>query len=165
VMNPQKGTSTTRATLSTAAGPVTLGVRDGWPAMAAVTADGRLVAAFSDGRAEAHGSMVLDGSGLKGLLSLDGQDVRQSKALLVAPWESGSVTLPGTAERLAIVGDFREGRWTCFEQLPLTGGPARLTVDADRATCMILVCPAADAPRWQQQLTAAMLHPERIDGY
>jgi hypothetical protein len=40
-----------------------------------------------------------------------------------------------------------------------------LTIDADRASCLLLVCRPADAARWQQQLTAAMLHPERIEGY
>jgi hypothetical protein len=165
VMNSQKGTSTTRAALATAAGPVAIGVRDGWPAMAAVTADGCLVAALGDGRVEAKGATAIDGSGLKGIFSLDGRDLCQSEALLVAPWEPGVVTLPGAAPRVAIVGDFRQGRWTCFEQLPLAGPSPRLVIDADRATCMILVCRAGDAPRWQQQLTAAMLHPERIDGY
>jgi hypothetical protein len=165
VMNPQQGTSTTRVTLATAAGPVAIGVRDGWPAMAAATADGRLVAALGDGRVEARGSLAVDGSGMKGVLSLDGRDLRQSEALLVAPWEPGVVTLPGTGSRVAIVGDFREGRWTCFEQLPLEAGSARLAIDADRATCMILVCRPADAAGWQEQLTAAMLHPERIKGY
>jgi hypothetical protein len=165
VVNTRAGASSARTTLATAAGRVTLGVRDGWPAMAAVTADGRLVATFSDARVEAKGSVAIDGSGLKGLLSLDGRDVRRSDALLVAPWEPGVVALPGGGDRVAIVGDFREGRWVGFEQLPLDARTPRLTIDADRATCMILVCRAGDAPRWQQQLTAAMLHPERIDGY
>lgn len=165
LMNARKGTATARATLATAAGRVTLGARAGWPALAAATTEGRLVATFGDGRVEADGSVAVDGPGLKGLLALDGRDVRQAEALLVAPWEPGVVTLSGTAERVALVGDFRDGRWTEFERVPLASGTQRVAIDADRATCLILMCRPADAARWQQQLTAAMLHPERIEGY
>jgi hypothetical protein len=165
LMNARKGTATARATLATTAGRVTVGLRDGWPALAAATTDGRLVATFGDGRVEAQGSVVVDGAGQKALLALDGRDLRQSAAVLVAPWEPGSVTLPGRAGQVAIVGDFRDGRWTAFEQVPLTSETQPLTIDADRASCLLLVCRPADAARWQQQLTAAMLHPERIEGY
>ena len=165
VMNTRAGTSSAKATLTTPAGPVTLSVRDGWPAMAAVTTDGRLVAALADAKVAAGGSTAIDGTGMKGVLSLDGRDVRQSQALLVAPWEPGVMTLPAAADRVAVVGDFREGQWVGFEQIPLGAGSPRLDITADRATCLILVCPKGDVERRGQQLTDAMLHPERIEGY
>lgn len=163
VINRRQQRSSARVALATAAGRVTLGVRDGWPAMAA--ADGRLVAAFSDGRVDIGQTTVVDGPGQKAVLALDGRDLRQSSALLLAPWEPGAVVLPGQGGRVALVGDFRAGHWTSFEQVALDTQSPSLTIDADRATCMILVCPADQAPRWQQHLTAAMLHPEQIDGY
>jgi len=165
VSNTRAGKSSTRATLATSAGAVKRDVRDGWPGMAAATADGRLVAAFTDAKLEVAGSAVMDGIGMKGLLSLDGRDVRQSQALLVAPWEPGRLRLSRSAERVAVVGDFRDGRWVGFERIAIPAGSSELAIDADRATCMVLICPADDVPRWQRQLTDAMLHPERIEGY
>jgi len=109
-----------------------------------------------------NGAAALDGTGMKGILSLDGKDVRQSRALLIAPWEPGEVRLPRGGDFVAIVGDFRDGRWVTFERLSLNGS---FTIDADQATCLMLLCPARDIEHRQQQLTEAMLYPERITGY
>jgi hypothetical protein len=165
VMNRRQQHASARVTLPTVAGRVTLGARDGWPAMAAAMSDGRVLAAFSDGRVEIERQTVVDGPGQKALLALDGRDLRRSEALLVAPWEPGTVLLPGQAGRVAIVGDFRAGRWVSFEQLTLDARSPAVNIDVDRATCLLLMCAAGQAPRWQQYLTNAMLQPEQIDGY
>jgi len=166
VFNARQGESSAVATLPTAAGPVSLNVCDGWPAMAAVTPDGRLVAAFAHAKVEVGQSIVMGGAGLKGILALDGRDVRQSDALLVAPWEPGAVTLPArTGPTVAVVGEFREGRWTGLEHLPVDSRAPRVNIDADQAVSLVLVCPRDETERWQRQLTDAMLHPEKIQGY
>lgn len=58
--------------------------------------------------------------------------------LLLAPFAPGEVTLPSAdGAWTALVGDVVNGAWQTFERLPLTDRSLRL--DADRATCLILV--------------------------
>jgi hypothetical protein len=40
-----------------------------------------------------------------------------------------------------------------------------LEIDADRATCLILVCELNAVERWTEYLSEAMCHPDRIVGY
>ena len=91
------------------AGPVTLLTRNRWPALAAATRAGHVVAVSAYGRASVADQPLMAGDGLKALLSLD--------------------------------------------------------IDADRATCLILVCRENTEARWGAQLTEAVLHPDRIGGY
>ncbi|MBI4580913.1 MAG: hypothetical protein HY718_14490 [Planctomycetes bacterium] len=153
-------------TVATAAGEVQLEVRARYPAMAAVTSEGRVVALTTDGVAKTGGQGIVQGKGLKGLLSLDGADLRRSQAVLVAPFEAGTLSLPARdPASIAIVGDFRDGRWTELERANLEASRGQLKIDADRATCLILVCPPDNEPRWAEHLTQAMLRPDSIGGY
>ncbi len=152
--------------LSTAAGAVRLGVRNRYPALIAVTDEGRIVAVNAHGSAAVREEVVMAGAGLKALLSLDGEDLRRSKAMLVAPFEPGSLTLPSQeGDRTAVFGEFRDGQWTALERaiVGATGRP--LDIDADRATCLILLCERGLEAKWSQELTRALLHPDRIKGY
>ncbi len=161
---PEPGTATVR--ISTAAGPVTLNTRNRWPALAAVTASGAVVAVNAYGKASVGGKPLLEGAGLKALLSLDGNDLRTATAILIAPFEPGRAGLPRRTEpSVALVGEFREGRWRTLEQIALDSANPTLEIDADRATCLILVCPAAQSQRWTDRLTQAMLRPDQIAGY
>jgi hypothetical protein len=101
------------------------------------------------------------------LLSLDGNDLRTAEAILIAPFEPGRAELPRQTrpERLAVIGEFREGRWGTFEHIALNSARPTLEIDADRATCLILVCPAGQSQHWTDRLTQAMLRPDQIDGY
>jgi len=49
--------------------------------------------------------------------------------------------------------------------VPLKDGRLALQIDADRGTCLILICQAAAEKRWADHLTQAMLRPQRIQGY
>jgi hypothetical protein len=150
----------------TAAGPVNLLTRNRWPALAAVTREGNVVAVSAHGRASAAGESLMTGVGLKALLSLDGEDLRRSEAVLIAPFEPGRVELPRRAGAfVAVVGEFRSGKWTPLEQFSTVDAPLALDLDADRATCLILVCPTDAQSRWSGYLTEAMLHPDKIPGY
>jgi hypothetical protein len=74
------------------------------------------------------------------LLALDGQDIRQSEMLLVAPFEPENLDLPERSGRWTTVcGDFYEGEWRTLEQFSL-GKEHCLEIDEDRATCLILIC-------------------------
>jgi hypothetical protein len=211
--NTKSTPGTAAVTIPTAAGRLTLNTRNRWPALAAVTAKGAVVAVNAYGKASVGGETLLEGAGLKALLSLDGNDLRRARAILVAPFEPGRLELPpravavertsaverspdrstvatqglhgsgdlrsqnrrgqetsaervASAERVvALIGEFRNGIWTTLERVPLEAGKTCLDLDADRATCLILVCPAVESQRWSDRLTQAMLRPDQIDGY
>jgi len=108
----------------------------------------------------------MEGSGLKAVLSLDGEDLRTAKAILIAPFEPGRVQLPESdGPNVALVGEFRDGAWVTVERIPLEGPERRLEIDPDRATCLILVCPQSEKAKWTGRLTQAMLRPDQIEGY
>nr|MBC8867844.1 beta-galactosidase trimerization domain-containing protein [Planctomycetota bacterium] len=160
----EEGTEPIR--LPTAAGTVQLTTRNRWPALVATTCDGNLVATIAYGGASIDGTSVMAGSGLKAALSLDGKDLRKSVAVLAAPFEPGSVRLPKRpGSFVASIGEFRGGRWTELERISLAAGELALEIDADRATCLILVCESHAAERWTEYLSQAMCRPVRIPGY
>ena len=161
----EEGTEVVR--VPTAAGQVALTTRNRWPALAAATSDGKLVAVNAYGSAKVGGERLLDGTGLKALLSLDGADLRRSQAVLVAPFEPGTLVLPPRRGLVAHVGEFRGGRWTTLERVEpkVARGKLRLDIDADRATCLILLCAPDTERRWAAHLTKALRHPEQLAGY
>jgi hypothetical protein len=167
IYNKRPGPGTAAARIATAAGPVTLTTRNRWPALAAVTNKGAVVAVNAYGKVAVGGEPLVDGVGLKALLSLDGSDLRTARAILLAPFEPGRVELPRQTgpERLAVIGEFREGRWGTFEHIALNSARPTLEIDADRATCLILVCPAGQSQHWIDRLNQAVLRPDQIDGY
>lgn len=168
VFNGQKGEGGQDVRLPTAAGLVTLKARNGWPAMAAVTREGKIVALTADGQAGVGSQPLVMGSGLKMLLSLDGADLRNSAAVLVGPCEPGRLGLPSRPGKLhAVVGDFFAGHWVAHEHSPLQTerGVHWLDLDADRATCMTLICQPGEESRWSSYLTRTILHPEQALEY
>lgn len=155
-----------KVSLSSAAGRLTLTVRNRWPGLAAVTKDGKVVAVNATGSAAVDGKPLMSGEGMKALLSLDGRDLRDSESILVAPFASGTLELPARSARLvASVGEFRNGCWKPLERINLDPRKPSLDIDGDRATCLILLCGPGAECRWAEDLTNAMLHPDQIDGY
>jgi len=150
----------------TDAGEVALVTRNRWPALAAATRDGKLVAVNAYGAASVGADRVMGGVGLKAVLSLDGKDLRRSEAMLVAPFEPGRVELCSRRGRfVALFGEFRDGQWTQLETVRLAGNHLTLDLDADRATCLILLCKPKAARRWAAHLSNALRRPEHIAGY
>lgn len=154
--------------IPTAAGRLTLKTRNRWPALAAVTDDGKVVAVNAFGDASIGKDPLLRGAGMKALLSLDGQDLRQSRAVLVAPFEPGTLILPASSTTHGIVGvhvlDFSDGHWKEYERLSVGPPDAVVEIDPDRATCVLVVDRGSDS-RWREHLKKAMLKPVSIDGY
>jgi hypothetical protein len=166
VFNTKLDAGSVPVRLPTAAGSVELTTRNRWPALAAATADGKLIAVVADGAATIDGASVLAGRGLKALLALDGNDLRDSTAVLVAPFEPGSVALPKkVGDFVASVGEFRGGKWSELERLTLEEDKRVLEIDADHATCLILVSESHAVEHWTKQLTNAMCRPDKIQGY
>lgn len=145
--------------LTTAAGRLTLATRNRWPALAAVSREGKVLTLLTDGVARLDGQPLLDGRGLKLMLSLDGADVRQAEARLVAPLEPGTCQLPlPHGVWAASFGEFQGGVWKVLEQQDLPSGSAATDLNQDRATCLILVSKPERLQYWGQQLgTAAAL--------
>ncbi len=166
VYNGKQDTSGEFIGMPTAAGEVVIRVRSRWPGLAAATKDGRLVAVNADGEAKVGGTPVMQGEGLKALLSLDGRDLRDSEALLVAPFEHGKLVLPARRERLVgVLGDFQGGIWKELDRLDSPAGTLSFSLDRDQATCLLLLCPANRIAEYSKHLNQAMQHPERIKGY
>lgn len=142
--------------LATAAGRLTLATRNRWPALAAVSHDGRVLTLLTDGVARLDGQPLLEGLGLKLVSSLDGADLRQSEACLVAPFEPGTCLLPlRPGEFAATWGEFHEGAWKTYSQQTLAAGSAELNLDQDGATCLILVTKPERLQDWAEQLWTA----------
>ncbi|OHB85265.1 MAG: hypothetical protein A2V98_14970 [Planctomycetes bacterium RBG_16_64_12] len=155
VYNTKTDAGTEEVQVSTAAGPVSLLTRNRWPGLAAVTGEGKVVAVNAYGRASVAGEPLVTGEGLKALLSLDGEDLRRSQAVLIAPFEPGRVELAGRpGDFVAVAGEFRSGQWRTLERLSLSEGPFALEIDVDRATCLILVCPNGAEARWAAHLSS-----------
>ena len=120
-----------------------------------------MLALLTDGVAWLNGQPLLEGRGLKLVLSLDGADLRQAEARLVAPFEPGACQLPlPPGEFAAAFGEFQGGVWKVFEQQRLSAGSVALDLNPDRATCLILVAEPKRLPYWGEQLWAA---PPKID--
>jgi hypothetical protein len=119
--------------------------------MAAVTRDGKVTAVGAQGTAAVGGERLMEGTGLKLLLALDGEDLRRTASLLVAPLEPGRLELPPCrGERVAVVGEFHAGRWVTYERVPLDSPRPALDIDADRASCLIrIAAPDAPDPVWR----------------
>jgi hypothetical protein len=101
------------------------------------------------------------------LLTLDGQDVRRSRALLLLPLQPGQVQwLSGRAwaERVIETGEVRDGRWQALETQPAKGNenPTRVRVSADQAMRLLLVCEQSALPRWRKAVERALTHPASL---
>ncbi|NLE57081.1 MAG: hypothetical protein GX616_01880, partial [Planctomycetes bacterium] len=155
-------------TVHTAAGHVRLNTRNRWPALAAVTDDGKIVAVNAFGEASIGEDPLLRGEGMKALLSLDGQDLRQSRAVLITPFQRGTLIMPSSSTTNDAGGvhvlDFSGGQWKEYENLSIDPRNAMVELDSDRATCVLVLDRGSDG-RWREHLKQAMLGPTSIDGY
>ena len=58
-----------------------------------------------------------------------------------------------------VVGQIEDGAWKTYE---VRGGPARLDVDEDTMTCLLIACERSEVGRWTQAVADAMRHPEKL---
>jgi hypothetical protein len=150
--NCRKGNSQQDVTLPTRAGRITLRVRDGYGALAAVRDAGEVVAIEGHGAAAIAGGEFISGDATVCVAALDGKDVRKSEALLVLPFTVGKTTLVrpvGWKGMEIVLGDVQDGGFVPLER-PAAGPADRLTLafDEDRATLIGLVCPKGCVAAW-----------------
>jgi hypothetical protein len=128
------------ATVFTRAGKLTLGLRGRWPALAHVGADGAVRLVVANGEAKVGDAILFTSLGLQGVVALDGQDLRRSEEVLIAPFAPGEVRLaPRPGRFQVLVGDVVDGAFRVFERFDASGAARRVTLDADRAASLILV--------------------------
>ena len=156
-------------TIRTAAGNVQLGVRDRYPAIAGVADDGRLLVLGGEGRCGSGTDTLLESNGLATLASLDGLDLRQSRALMLLPFDEGTVTLR-TAKPwrhpVILLGDVHNGLFRALEPLTAApGGQVSVDFDADRSTLVALVCEQSDEHRWIELVRTLVARPDQVPGY
>ncbi|HEX2971071.1 MAG TPA: beta-galactosidase trimerization domain-containing protein [Tepidisphaeraceae bacterium] len=164
--NTKAGAGAADVRVATAAGQVGVTARNGWPALAAVSDGGRVLAVSSDGDAAVDATRLFSGKGLKAILSLDGRDLRRSEAMLLAPFEPGVVELSrDLGLDCACIGEFRDGRWTTLEEIAIETAAPVVQINADRSTCLILLCKSKAKAEWIEHLTRSMLYPQQIKGY
>ncbi len=147
-------------TIATPAGPVQIGVRPWWPAMVQVADDGRVLMAVCDGLLKIGDQQLVAGGPMLGLASLDGADLRKSRAVTLYPFEQGTAILKGLPTG-GEWGDWREGKWRTLE--PVKPVQGRLKIDADLFTCAALLT-SFDASAWRSRLTHHATDPWTIPG-
>ena len=147
-------------TLATPAGPVQVGVRPWWPAMVQVSDDGRVLMALCDGALKVGDQQLVAGGPMVGLASLDGADLRKSRAVMLYPFEQGTSILKGLPTS-GEWGDWREGKWRSLEPVKSTQGHVK--IDPDLFTCAALLT-SGDPSAWRTRLTHYATDPWTVPG-
>ncbi|MBN2451492.1 MAG: hypothetical protein JXR77_13960 [Lentisphaeria bacterium] len=97
----------------------------------------RVVAAESQGTATVDGRPILQAQGHMAVVSLEGEDITASEALLVLPFGPGNLPCPSAAlrdgEAVLLVGEFRAGRWHTLDRQRLAS-PASAPVEVFEQT-------------------------------
>jgi hypothetical protein len=170
LFNRHAGGDDVAASVPTPAGPVTLGVRPGYPAMAGVSSAGRVLVLGGSRTRAVGGQTLLEGDGLCTAVALDDADLRQSTAVLLLPFSQGQTALmtPARAwqQPVVLLGDLDGGRFRVLETLPATpGNRIAVAFDPDRATLVALICETPDQERWKAHLDRLIDHPEQLPGF
>jgi len=124
-----------------------------WGGAAIFSGSGALVA-LEARAAKVDGRPLLAADSSVCLISLTGEDLRQSHGLLILPSGPGEVRLDRQLGDgwSASVGEVRGGRWAQYEKLKLAGG--RLRLDGAMGQSLILLAPEADLAQLGGHLVA-----------
>jgi hypothetical protein len=121
--------------------------------------EGRVLAVETQGAVTLDGERIIVVEGSAAAVSLDGADLRQSRAVLWLPFAPGQVTLLSHRrwrKPCAYVGEFVDRRWRTWERVELRpGSQLSVPLDADRATCLIVLTDAEDPAPWAEALLGA----------
>jgi hypothetical protein len=170
LFSQRQGQEDSETTVQTAAGPIALGMRSGYPAIAGVDSDGRVTVLGGTGACRVGTDRILTSPGLATAIALDGNDLRRSAAVLILPFCADPVTLTASArpwqQPLVLLGDVHDGRFRVLEELQETAGTqVVLSFAADRSTLVAVVCEAGERDRWVSVLDTLIDHPEQTPGY
>lgn len=142
---------------------VSLRVAARYPAMVVTSGTGAVVAAGASGEAAIDGRPLISGDAQAMYLSLDGQALGQSAAVLLCPFGAGKTVLHSSRrwqEPVTVFGTIEGGQWRTLE---LRAGPPQYELDEDTMTCLLLICERSEQDRWTRVLTQAVQHPDRIE--
>lgn len=98
------------------------------------------------------------------VLSLDGQAIPGSKALLLMPLRAGDISWSSKAQwsqpRIE-TGEFQNGGWRAFENEPALARQDQVAVriSARQALSLLLVCEQDALPHWRRALETALTNP------
>jgi hypothetical protein len=129
--------------------------------MVQVSDDGRVLMALCDGVLKIGDQQLVAGGPMLGLASLDGADLRKSKAVTLYPFEQGTAILKGLALS-GEWGDWIEGKWRALE--PVKSAQGRLKIDPDLFTCTALLT-SSDPSAWRTRLTHYATDPWTVAGF
>ncbi|MGC8641945.1 MAG: hypothetical protein ACP5XB_18925 [Isosphaeraceae bacterium] len=163
VANNRPTGGTTDVTLRSGTTTVIIRTADSWPALLHLAHDGRILAASTTGEVRVDRETLTMGRGLHALLALDRADLRRSEAIVLAPFEPGKRVLPARGGPWTVlIGDFHGGAWRTYETIAIKDGPAAVSLDADRATCLVLFCRPGQEASWTQVMERALTHPDEL---
>ncbi|NLC56783.1 MAG: hypothetical protein GX774_08115 [Armatimonadetes bacterium] len=131
------------------------------PGLVWIDGAGRLRAVEAGRRVSSGDQVLLECLGQTILFSADGQDLRESRAVVVLPLAAGSAQVAAggvSGTPAAEVGEVCEGRWRRYEGLPvrLSGGLAALRVPGEAAGSILLVGSARHLPAARKQVQTLM---------
>jgi hypothetical protein len=136
------------ACVGDATGQPTLELAEGLTGLLWQDADGRLLAAEAQGTITAEGRFAARFGGHAAAMTLDGEPLDRSLALLVLPFTAGEVRLVSALPADDVVARFGEvtgGAWLTLESAPVTiaGGQLTVQVPAEHRTSLLLITPRA----------------------
>ena len=167
LFNTDESQPTRTVTLTDCKPAVTLTVARKRPALLWFDGKGALRAVEAQGESRAGSNLVLTDETRGFALTLDGQDIRRSRALLLMPLQTGTIRVSQTRlwqGGVVATGEIRDGEWRSCESAPLTSAQNEWTVNVsdDQVFSLLLVCGSAEMNRYIQAVERAMDDPASL---
>ncbi len=145
--------------------PVTVTVSRHRPALLWFDGAGALRAVETQGACVLGNEQILFDETRGIVLTLDGKDVRQSRALLLMPLQPGRMqwrSANAWGETVIETGEIRGGAWLSLntQATRMNRGLMQIQVSDDQALSLLLVCEKAALGRWRNSVERAMTSPE-----
>jgi hypothetical protein len=155
------------ATLAARQPPVTISVASQRPGLLWFDSRGALLAVEAQGACSLGDKTVLEDETGGMALSLDGQDIRRSRALLLMPLHPGSIRVSTDRQwhkATVLTGDIHDGNWRSCETAPAGKTEASLVINVspDQAFGLLLVTESASASKWCKAIERAMNTPASL---
>jgi hypothetical protein len=167
LFNTDESPAARTVTLAEPRTPVTLTLARHRPGLVWIDPAGAVRAVETQGACSIDGDPLLTDGTAGAVLTLDGQDVRRSRALLLMPLQPGQVRWPTTSDwrqPLVETGDFDDGRWRALEQdqVAPSRGLWQVEVSADQALSLLLVGEKPELAHWHNALGRAICDPASL---
>ena len=156
-----------RVTLGDCQPPVTLSVASKRPGLLWFDRRGALRAVEAEGACKLGDKTVVEDETGGIVLSLDRQDIRRSRALLLMPLRPGTIHISADREwhkATELTGDLHEGKWRTHDTAPAAKSEIGLVVNVspDQALSLLLVTKPGSAQTWCKAIEGAMNDPASL---